>query len=94
MNNGSFIKGLLFGLSFAQSLIPSPQKYFNQPRHIVLGFDDGSEFIFAINRGIAPSCGVYAIMLTQELGTALFDVVQGWLTPRTTGESKEVGIPI
>lgn len=79
MNNKYFIQGLLYGLSFAESLSKS-QDFSIKAHQVMIWFKDGSHLIFAINRGIAHIYGNLAAMLTQEESCNLFDIAWRWVT--------------
>ena len=76
MKNKSFIQGLFYGLAFAEST--SKHAYISC--QLILWFNNGTSFSFAINRGISHHYGNFVAMLTEEQSCNLFDIVEKWLT--------------
>ena len=77
--NEFFIKGLLYGLAFSESILKE-ERFFNPSKQVKIWFKDGSKLTFAINRGICHTYGDFVATLTQQDECNLFDIVSSWVT--------------
>jgi len=90
MNAASFIKGLLYGLSFSESILKE-ERFFNPSNQVQIWFEDGSRLLFAINRGISHAYGNHTAMLTQKENCNLFDIYEGWIQPEQKSKIEAMG---
>lgn len=88
MNNKSFLNGLIYGLSFTESIIKDISASCNP---IMVWFKDGSYLTFAINRGISPIDGRFTVILKDDEECNLYDIALRWLKDDQIKIVKQLG---
>lgn len=84
-----YLKGLLYGLAFAESVSKDKISHLCNPIRIT--FEDKSNLSFAINRGIAHTYGNFTAMLTNEESHNLFDIHEWWITNEQKSKIQSLG---